>query len=123
MSSPPLTAARLRELLRGFPGDTIAACEEFHATGADAAFDRAVHGIITHHLSDPPAQPVATLPGTTALVAGLGLDSITMVEMVFLFEDLFAVKLPQEEFIKVVTLDDLRRLLRTALAARNAASP
>jgi len=119
MSSPPLTDARLRELLRGFPEDTIAACAEFQVTGGDDAFDRAVHGIITHHLSEPPAQPVAALPGSTALVAGLGLDSITMVEMVFLFEDLFAVKLPQEEFIKVVTLDDLKRLLRGALAKRN----
>lgn len=123
MSATPPTPTRLRELLRGFPEETIAACIEYQATGGAEAFDRAVFGVITHHLSPPPAQPIAGLPGTTPLVAGLGLDSITVVEMVFLFEDLFAVNLPQEELMKIVTLDDLRNLLRAHLAARTAGTP
>lgn len=108
----------LRTVLRGFPEATIATCAEFQATGAGEAFDRAVSGVIEHYLSRPPAQPVASLPGSTRLVEDLGLDSVTMVEMTFLFEDLFTLKLPQEELVKVATLDDLRALLRTRLPAR-----
>ena len=95
--------------------ETILACAEFQSTGDAAAFDGAVIGVIAHHLNKPPARPLAELPGTTALVADLGLDSITMVEMAFIFEDVFATKLPQEELIKVVTLDDLKAMVRRHL--------
>lgn len=118
MAPPEKPAPPLREILRGVPEDTILACEEFQRTGDGAAFDRAMLGVITHHLSKPPAQPLAALPGTTTLVADLGLDSLTMVEMAFLFEDTFNVKVPQESLQQIVTLDDLRTLLRAQVAAR-----
>lgn len=106
---------KLRKILRGFPEDTVAACAEYQAGGGDAAFDRAVLGVIAHHLGEPPKRPLAELPGTTALVADLGLDSITMVELAFVFEDIFSTHLPQEELVKIVTLDDLRAMLRRHL--------
>ncbi len=96
----------------------MAACAEYEATGDRAAFDRAVVELVEHHLSPPPPRPLATYPGSTRLVAELGLDSITMVELVFLFEDLFQVKLPQEKLVSVVTLDDLRGLLHSHLPPR-----
>jgi hypothetical protein len=106
---------KLRTTLRGFPEPVVLDCAEYQARGDLAAFDRAVIGLIEYHLSPKPPQPLATYPGSTALVAGLGLDSITMVELVFLFEDLFGVKLPQEKLATVVTLDDLRDLLHRHL--------
>jgi acyl carrier protein len=112
-TSPP--SAKLRELLRGFPAPTVEACAEFQSTHSNDAFERAFAGIIERHLRQPPAQPVAQMPGSTRLVADLGLDSLTMVEMAFLFEDLFATKLPHEDFVKIVTLDDLRGLLRSKI--------
>lgn len=102
----------LRKILRGFPEETIGDCAEYQATGDAGAFRRAVFGIIRHHLPEPPARPLADLPGSTTLVADLGLDSITMVEMVFIFEDLFLAKIPQEDLIKVVTIDDLMAMLQ-----------
>jgi acyl carrier protein len=105
----------LRKTLQGFPEETLIACAEFQANSSDAAFDRAVLGVIAHHLSEPPKRPLAELPGTTALVADLGLDSVTMVEMAFIFEDVFLTHLPQEELVKIVTLDDLRTMLRRHL--------
>ena len=106
---------KMRKILKGFPEETISACSEFQAHGGDAAFDRAVLGVIMHHLSKAPKQPMAELPGTTTLVTDLGLDSVTMVEMAFIFEDVFATQLPQEELVKIVTLDDLRAMLRRHL--------
>jgi acyl carrier protein len=106
-----------QDLLRGYPESTVAACAEFKRSGSPEAFDQALSGIIEHHLIKPPPQPVASLPGTTTLVAELGLDSLTMVEMAFLFEDLFATKVPHEDYVKVQTLDDLRTLLRARIAS------
>ena len=106
---------KLRAALRGFPESAVSACAEFQATGDRATFDRAVVALLEYHLSPPPPQPLSQYSGSTRLVADLGLDSITMVELVFLFEDLFAVKLPQEKIVAVVTLDDLRALLHAHL--------
>ncbi len=117
MSGDHPTSEKLRDTLRGFPEETIRDCAEFQATADPAAFDRAVLGLVHHHLSPKPPRPLATYPRSTALVAELGLDSITMVELVFIFEDLFAAKLPQEELLQVVTLDDLLNLLRRHLPA------
>ena len=102
---------KLRDILRGFPEATVLACAEFQQTRDPAAFDRALTGIIQHHLINKPDVVVASLPGSTRLVADLALDSLTMVEMAFLFEDLFGTTIPQDDFVKIVTLDDLKTLL------------
>ncbi len=116
MADPSATDPdKLAELLRGFPPATVQACADFEATRSDEAFERAFAGLIEHHLRQPPARPVGELPGSTLLVADLGLDSLTLVEMAFLLEDLFGTKLPHDEFVKVQTLDDLRGLLRRSL--------
>jgi len=115
MSGDHPISEKLRGTLRGFPETTIQDCAAFQATGEAAAFERAVLGLVHHHLSPKPPRPLATYPRSTALVAELGLDSITMVELVFIFEDLFAAKLPQEELLRVVTIDDLLGLLRRHL--------
>jgi acyl carrier protein len=117
MSSPYPISDQLRERLRGLPEQTMQDCAEFKATGNQAALDRAVFDLIEYHLSAKPPKPLSTYPGTTALVAELQLDSLTMIELVFIFEDLFDAKLPQEELIAVVTIDDLRSLLRRHLPA------
>jgi 3-hydroxyacyl-[acyl-carrier-protein] dehydratase len=112
---------RIRQLLRGFPEAAIEACQHFEQTRSVAVFEDAMSRIIQHHLETPTATDVSALPGSTRLVEDLGLDSLTMVEMVFLFEDLFATKIPPEELTKVVTLEDLRTLLKARLPAAPAA--
>jgi acyl carrier protein len=88
---------KLRDLLRGFPESTVQACAEFQQTHGGEAFDRAFAGVIERHLRQPAPQPIAKMPGSTRLVADLGLDSLTMAEMAFLFEDLFTTQLPHED--------------------------
>jgi acyl carrier protein len=97
---------------------TESACARFQATGEETDFNSAVCGVIQHYLDKPPVMDVAAMPGSTRLVADLGLDSLTMVEMVFLFEDLFGAEIPQDELVKISTLDELKALLRASLAKR-----
>lgn len=113
-----IPSEKLRQLLRGFPDAAVQACARFEATGAPAAFDEAVCRVLQHHLEKPPATDLSQMPGSTRIRDDLGLDSLTVIEMVFLFEDLFAAKVPQEELMKIVTLDDLRALLKARLPAR-----
>lgn len=115
---PESPTDRLRRLLRGFPDITLLACERFQTAGNPADFELAVCGVIQQFLDKPPATDVAAMPGSTRLVEDLGLDSLTMVEMVFLFEDVFTTSVPHERLVKVTTLDELKTLLRSCLPAR-----
>lgn len=117
MNPTPTAEERIRSGLRGYAAPTVEAGARYVATGDPAAFDALVFGVIAHHLPRKPAEPLEALPGSTKLVADLGLDSFTMIELVFAFEDLFAVALSQEKLMAVVTIDDLRAFLRENLPA------
>jgi acyl carrier protein len=106
------------DVLRGFPPATVAACLAYRENGDPATLNTAITGIIEHLLPKRPDQPVASFPGSARLVEELGLDSFTMVEMTFIFEDVFGAPLPQDELIKVRTIDDLRALIQRSLPAR-----
>ncbi|MEO6738605.1 MAG: phosphopantetheine-binding protein [Chthoniobacteraceae bacterium] len=108
----------LRIILQGYPEATIAACAEYQRSGDDGALDLAIAGVVQHHLSKPPERPVAEMPGSTKLAGDLGMDSITMVEMACVFEDVVGTRLPDEELDKIVTLDDLRAVLRNLPSAQ-----
>jgi acyl carrier protein len=103
--------------LRGFPPATVAACLAFRAHNDPVALDTAIIGIIEHLLPKRPAQPVGSFPGSALLVEDLGLDSFSMVEMTFIFEDVFGAPLAQEELIKIRTLDDLRSLIQRSISS------
>ncbi|MEY2878569.1 MAG: hypothetical protein RLZZ15_949 [Verrucomicrobiota bacterium] len=116
----PDSAARLahaRELLRGYPPGTVEAAEEFFRGGDPGALDRLLNGVLLHHLaskSDRP--PFATLPPDARLVEDIGVDSLAMVEMVFLLEELLGAKFPDDELRRLQTLADLRAAVRAKAA-------
>lgn len=101
--------------LKGFPPATVEACLTYLKNGDPAALETAIVGIIEHLLPKRPSQPVASFSGDSLLIEDLGLDSFTMVEMTFIFEDVFGAPLAQEELIKVRTIDDLRTLIKRSL--------
>jgi len=104
-------------LERHFPQKIRDAYREFKQTkNADCA-DIVVLGVVADHL------PGKKLPGDTApsdqlsLIEDLGFDSIAITEMVFFLEDLFRVRISNEEILSVRTLGDLRSFVRRKVVA------
>lgn len=58
----------------------------------------------------------------TQPVAGLGLDSIAMFEVIGFFEEKLGLRLPDEELAKVMTLQDLADVIKSAAARNDAQS-
>ena len=118
----PDEPARLAaEQLSGFPAETVSAYLEFAASGDGSALDAAVLGIPQHFLPTRPPQPLKAMPLTTRLAADLGCDSLSLISLAFLTEELFAIQLQDEELAKVATLGGLlaqfREHFRGALVA------
>jgi 3-hydroxyacyl-[acyl-carrier-protein] dehydratase len=84
----------------------------FADTGDSAALDKVVLGVLQFYLAKKPKESLDVLPGTTRLVDDLGCDSLTMMDMVFMVESLFDIKIDDAELMQIATLDDLRDRLR-----------
>ncbi len=103
---------RARESFAGFPDGVKSAYLAFAETGDSAALDTVVFGVLQFYLPKKPAGQVAALPGSTRLIDDLGCDSLTMLDMVFMAEGLFGIKIDDSDLPKIVTLEDLRSHLR-----------
>lgn len=72
-------------------------------------------GVLRFHQPPPTGQAPrldpADAPGDTRLVADLGIDSLAMVEMTFLLQDLWGVTFTDDELRAIMTLDDLNRAI------------
>src|SRR5690606_40078848 len=71
MISPSDARLKVQENLTGFPESVIDAYLAFADTGDLARLDDVVLGVLQFYLAKPPAAPLATLPGSTRLVADL----------------------------------------------------
>lgn len=115
MISAEAAQKRAAETLPGFPPEISAAYIAYASTGDATQLDAVVLGVLQFHLAKPPPQPLTALPGSTRLKEDLGVDSLTMVDTLFLSESLFDITLADDELAKVGTLDELLAHFRRQL--------
>ena len=108
---------RVQENLTGFPSAVVDAYLAFADTADPARLDEVVLGVLQFYLAKPPPAPLVTMPGSTRLVADLGGDSLTMIDVMFLAENLLGIKLADDELAQIETLDQLREHFRHRMAA------
>lgn len=109
-------------LIRHFPADIREAYARFAQTRDAADADIVILAVVQDHLPTR-AQRTGPAPADhAALIADLGFDSVAITEMVFFVEDLFHVRITNEEILRVRTVGDLRAFVREKLAAGPAAS-
>ena len=113
-SIPPASEpfANGQTLLKGYPAGTLEAATDFARTRDPAALARALAGVLRHH-QPPPAGPTprpdpATAGPDALLTTDLGIDSLAMVEMTFLLQDLWGVTFTDEELRAIDTLGALQ---------------
>src|SRR2546423_13466603 len=115
MLSPAAARQRASEHLAGFPPQITEHYIAFATMGASANLDIVVLGMLHFYLAKRPESPLTDLPGTTRLREDLGVDSLTMIDLLFLTESVFDLKLAEDELGRITTLDELRRHFRERL--------
>jgi acyl carrier protein len=120
MISPTDARRRVQENLTGFPKPVVEAYLAFADTADVMRLDEVVLGVLQFYLAKPPPAPLASMPGNTKLIADLGCDSLTMIDVMFLAESLLDIKLADDELTKVESLDELRAHFRRRMSADSA---
>ena len=119
-SAKPPAVADQEEAIRHLPAEAQASFLRFQAEGDLAALDPVIFAILEDFIPRQSERPLAELPGSTRLMDDLGFDSLAITEVVFFTEDLFGIRIANEEILEVRTLDDLRGFVRRKVTARSA---
>jgi acyl carrier protein len=117
MISPSDARLRVQENLTGFPQAVVDAYLAYADTGNLDRLDEVVLGVLQFYLAKPPPVPLASMPGSTRLIADLGGDSLTMIDVMFLAENLLGIKLADDELTRIETLDQLREHFRRRMTS------
>jgi Acyl carrier protein len=110
---------KAKEMLVGYPAETVDAAERFFRENDTEALDRLVAGVIAYHRpakAKEAAGEMTTLEGSARLVEDLGFDSLAMVEMSFLLDELLGLRLSDDEMRALRTIDDVRGAVRMRAA-------
>ncbi|MCD8481632.1 MAG: phosphopantetheine-binding protein [Verrucomicrobia bacterium] len=105
------------EKLDGYPVEIIEAYRKFYQSEDPRHLDDVLFGLLMFLLAEPPVVHLSTLPDTAKLREDVGVDSITITEVIFLVEDLFEITVPNEDLEHITTIGDLRSYMRTKICS------
>ncbi|OHE86738.1 MAG: hypothetical protein A3G75_12040 [Verrucomicrobia bacterium RIFCSPLOWO2_12_FULL_64_8] len=102
---------RLREVLKRCSPSTYEAARRFRQTGDPAHLPAIIHGVIQRYM-EPDRRAALTQPDDgLRLVEDLGIDSLTMMEIVMLAEDVLQITVTGREMCQLRTLGDAKRFI------------
>jgi acyl carrier protein len=114
VTSPGITAdqeTKLRNSFKRCTPETIEAILRFRNERDLSAVVVVVHGVIERYLKLKPENELAFRPDSTRLGEDLGIDSLTMLEIVMSIEEALDFRIEDAEARKIRTLGDVRRYI------------
>ena len=113
--------AALREALKRCSPATYEAAHRYRDTGDPAQLPVIVLGVVERYV-ERDFRPKLRHPAADLLLADdLGIDSLTMMEIVMLAEEVLQITITSEELVRLHTLDDAQRFI--AAKVRQDAAP
>ena len=102
---------RLRDALRNFPPAVSEAIRRFRDDPQPELLPLILNNLIERYVSPDLRDRLGSPADNLLLEEHLGLDSLTLMEIVMRLEDVFPITIHDEEFRQVRTLGDLRDLI------------
>ena len=107
--------ASLRDTLKWCSAETREAASAFRRTGRFEYVPAIVHGLIEHYIEREARAKLTGDDDNLRLVEDLGVDSLTMMEIVFLAEDVLQVSIDNEDLRPFRTVGDIKRYLASRM--------
>lgn len=120
---PPLahlSEGELEAQLRGYPNATVTAARGLRDSSSAQDIESFLLSLLAFFLPAGTTPPTEEVSSDLLLRDELGLDSLALAEAMFKIEDLFAVRVENEELAQLQTLADARILLTEKLSTRQA---
>jgi acyl carrier protein len=110
------TSTPIPSQLAKFPLEARESYGRYQATGDTAAADIVVLAILRDYA--PKQREGAAFPDSLRLIEDLGFDSLAVAETVFFIEDLFSVKITNEDLVTLRSVGELRAFVVAKLATK-----
>ena len=107
--------ARLREALRRCHPSAYYAAYQFHLTGDSTRLPTVIFGIIGRYVDSRRRARLEDPDDSLRLNEDLGLDSLTLVEIAALVEEVLPVSLSDDELTRLRTVGGIRELIESKL--------
>jgi 3-hydroxyacyl-[acyl-carrier-protein] dehydratase len=104
----PEEEGKLRESFKRCSPETVEAILRFRNERDLSAVIVVVNGVIERYLKLPPGETLAAKPDSTRLGEDLGIDSLTMLEIVMAIEEALDFRIEDSEARSIRTLGDVR---------------
>jgi 3-hydroxyacyl-[acyl-carrier-protein] dehydratase len=111
----PSDDAYLCDALKRCSPATRAAAREFRRTGSPDHVPLVIHGLIEHYAERDAQARLNGADDSLLLVEDLGIDSLTLLEIVSLAEDVLQVSIENEEIRPFRTVGDIKKFIRSKL--------
>jgi acyl carrier protein len=112
----PEDDALLRDALKRCSASTCEAARAFRKTGSPVYLPAIVDGLIEHYVEPVAKAKLSSADDRLRLVEDLAIDSLTMLEIVFLAEEVLQISIDNEELRPFRTLGDIKTFLAAKLA-------
>jgi acyl carrier protein len=115
--------AELKEGLKRCSPETVEAAIRFREDGDASAVPAIVYGILERYQPATAPVPLAGANEETRLVEDLGLDSLTLLEIVLSIEEVLKLRIENEELKGIRTIGQLNKFLRDKISGVKPAAP
>ncbi|HEY1791333.1 MAG TPA: acyl carrier protein [Opitutaceae bacterium] len=106
----------LKDALKRCSARTTEAACAFRRTGSIEHLPAIIHGVFEHFVERSSRAKLAREDDSLRLVEDLAIDSLTMLEIVFLAEEVLQITIDNDELRPFRTLGDVKRFLATKLS-------
>ena len=115
--------AEIKEELRRCTPETLAAAIRFREQGDTTAIPAVIYGLIELYQPATAKMPLKDANDDTRLAEDLGLDSLSLLEMVFSIEGVLKIHIENEELKEIRTIGKLNQFLHDKLVNVTPAAP
>jgi 3-hydroxyacyl-[acyl-carrier-protein] dehydratase len=107
--------ARLREALKRCSPAILDSALAFRRNGAPEHLDALVNGLVERYMESGSRSSLTNADGGLRLIEDLGIDSLTLMEIVILAEDALRISINNDELRPIRTLGDFRQFIASRL--------
>jgi len=107
--------ASLGDALKRCSPSTREAAREFRRSGNPECLPAIIHGLVEHYVEPDARAKLASGDDNLRLVEDLAIDSLTMLEIVFLAEDVLRISIDNDEIRPFRTMGDVKKFIASKL--------